>query len=214
MAGIDEADALRLIASLERASEHPLAQAIVKRRENREPRSAAGRGLRIGDRAGRARATSTAARSRSAAAASWRAFGSVPQALADKADALRAQGKTAMFAAIDGKVAAVHRGRRPDQGDDARSGQGAASAKASASSCSRAIRAQTAEAVAQAARHRRGDRRSAARAEGGEDQGAAGRRAAWSRWRATASTTRRRSRRRTSASRWAPAPTSPSRAPA
>src|SRR5258706_69110 len=32
---------------------------------------------------------------------------SVPQALADKADALRSQGKTAMFAAIDGRVAAV-----------------------------------------------------------------------------------------------------------
>jgi P-type Cu+ transporter len=35
------------------------------------------------------------------------AFGGVPQALADKADALRTQGKTAMYAAIDGRVAAV-----------------------------------------------------------------------------------------------------------
>jgi len=34
-------------------------------------------------------------------------LGSLPPALADKADALRAQGKTAMFAAIDGRVAAV-----------------------------------------------------------------------------------------------------------
>jgi Cu+-exporting ATPase len=34
-------------------------------------------------------------------------FGGVPQALADKADALRAQGKTAMFAAIDGRAAAL-----------------------------------------------------------------------------------------------------------
>jgi Cu+-exporting ATPase len=35
------------------------------------------------------------------------AFGAVPQALGDKADALRSQGKTAMYAAIDGRVAAV-----------------------------------------------------------------------------------------------------------
>jgi Cu+-exporting ATPase len=35
------------------------------------------------------------------------ARGAVPQALADKAEALRAQGKTALYAAIDGRVAAV-----------------------------------------------------------------------------------------------------------
>jgi Cu+-exporting ATPase len=34
-------------------------------------------------------------------------FGAVPQTLADKADALRARGKTAMYAAFDGRVAAV-----------------------------------------------------------------------------------------------------------
>jgi Cu+-exporting ATPase len=34
-------------------------------------------------------------------------FGSVPQTLSDQADALRAQGKTAMYAAIDRRVAAV-----------------------------------------------------------------------------------------------------------
>ena len=34
-------------------------------------------------------------------------LGAVPQALADKADALRVQGKTAIYAAIDGHVAAV-----------------------------------------------------------------------------------------------------------
>ncbi len=34
-------------------------------------------------------------------------LGAVPQSLADKADALRTQGKTAIYAAIDGRVAAV-----------------------------------------------------------------------------------------------------------
>jgi len=34
-------------------------------------------------------------------------FGGVPQALGERADALRAQGKTALYAAVDGRVAAV-----------------------------------------------------------------------------------------------------------
>src|SRR5258708_24564460 len=34
-------------------------------------------------------------------------FGGVPQTLSEKADALRAEGKTALYAAIDGRVAAV-----------------------------------------------------------------------------------------------------------
>src|SRR5260221_8485478 len=34
-------------------------------------------------------------------------FGGVPQSLSEKADALRAEGKTALYAAIDGRVAAV-----------------------------------------------------------------------------------------------------------
>ena len=64
------------------------------------------------------------------------------------------------------------------------------------------------------ARHRRGRGRGAARAEERGGRAAAGARAAWSRWRATASTTRRRWPRPMSASPWAPAPTSRSKAPA
>ena len=102
----NETAALRLIASLERASEHPLAQAIVKGAEDRgavlQPvenfESVTGQGVKgvVGGR--------------QVAVGSRRfmdGFGGVTQALADKADELRAQGKTAMFAAIDGRAAAV-----------------------------------------------------------------------------------------------------------
>jgi len=102
---IDETTALRLIASLERASEHPLAGAIVKAAESRGLRlspvddfaAVTGQGV-LGTVEGRQVAVGS------------RAFverAGVPQSLADKAEALRAQGKTAMYAAIDGRVAAV-----------------------------------------------------------------------------------------------------------
>jgi len=104
--GIAENEALALIASLERASEHPLAQAIVKAAEDRGLRfspvekfeSVTGQGVRgeIG--------------SRKIAVGSRRFMesqGTVPASLADKADALRTQGKTALYAAVDGRTVAV-----------------------------------------------------------------------------------------------------------
>jgi Cu+-exporting ATPase len=104
--GIAEAEALTLIASLERASEHPLAQAIVTEAEKRglplnsveyfesvtgqgAHGTVGGRGIAVGSRS------------------FIESRGTVPQALADRADALRAQGKTALYAAIDGRTAAV-----------------------------------------------------------------------------------------------------------
>jgi Cu+-exporting ATPase len=104
--GIAENDALGLIASLERASEHPLAQAIVQGAESRGARlqpaaqfeSVTGQGVRgvIGGQkvaVGSQRFMETIA--------------AVPQALVGKADRLRAHGKTVMFAAVEGRVAAV-----------------------------------------------------------------------------------------------------------
>jgi Cu+-exporting ATPase len=102
----EESDALRLVASLERASEHPLAHAVVKGAEARGLKLAAvenfqsitgqgvegtvdGRHVVVGSRKAMER------------------FGGVPSSLATKAEALRAQGRGAMFAAIDGKVAAL-----------------------------------------------------------------------------------------------------------
>jgi len=102
----NEATALQLVASLERASEHPLAQAIVNGAEARgavlQPaqdfESVTGQGVK-GVVAGHRVAVGSRR--------FMEGYGSVPQALADKADALRAKGKTAMYAAIDERVAAV-----------------------------------------------------------------------------------------------------------
>ena len=99
----DDQEALRLIASLERASEHPLAQAVVKGAEERklalQPaenfESITGQGVQ-GIVAGRR-----------VAVGSGRFMKNLPQALAERADALRSQGKTVMFAAIDDRVAAI-----------------------------------------------------------------------------------------------------------
>jgi Cu+-exporting ATPase len=104
--GFAEDEALALIASLERASEHPLAQAIVNAAEDRNLQlgqvehfeSVTGQGVHgtIGGR-------KVAVGNRSLMAA----HGTAPQSLVDKAEALRTQGKTALYAAIDGRVAAV-----------------------------------------------------------------------------------------------------------
>jgi Cu+-exporting ATPase len=104
--GTPEQEALELVASIERASEHPLAQAIVKGAEDRGVKlqavahfeSVTGQGVRaeVGGRkvaVGSRRFVET--------------LGPVPQSLADKAEALRVQGKTALYAAIDGRVATV-----------------------------------------------------------------------------------------------------------
>jgi Cu+-exporting ATPase len=104
--GIAESEALPLIASLERASEHPLAQAIVNGAEDRGLRlsavenfeSVTGQGVR-GEIGGRRIAVGSRRFMESQ--------GSLPASLAGKADALRAQGKTALYAAVDGRTVAV-----------------------------------------------------------------------------------------------------------
>ena len=104
--GIDESEALRLIASLERASEHPLAQAILRAAETRklalQPvenfHSITGQAVEglVADR----RITVGSARAMDP-------LGGVPSAFSERADALRAQGKGVMFAEIDGRVCAL-----------------------------------------------------------------------------------------------------------
>jgi Cu+-exporting ATPase len=104
--GTPEKDALALIASLERASEHPLAQAIVTGAENRGVQlapvknfeSVTGQGVH-----GTVEGRRVAVGNRRFMEARDR----VPQSLAEKAEALRAKGKTALYAAIDGRTAAV-----------------------------------------------------------------------------------------------------------
>jgi Cu+-exporting ATPase len=103
--GIASDDALRLIASLERASEHPLAQAIVK--------AAEGRGLELppvedfASITGQGVVGTVAGRQVAVGSRRFMERSGVPPALAAKAEALRADGKTAMYAAFDGRVGAV-----------------------------------------------------------------------------------------------------------
>ncbi|MDI6623530.1 MAG: heavy metal translocating P-type ATPase [Brevundimonas sp.] len=104
--GFDEADVLRLSASLERGSEHPLADAIVQAAKARDlPMSEAvdfdspvGRGVR------------GTVEGRRVALGNTRYLGELSidvSTLEPKADALRNDGATAIFVAIDGKAAGV-----------------------------------------------------------------------------------------------------------
>jgi len=104
--GFDEATVLSLGASLERASEHPLAAAIVA--------SAKGRGVAIEDVADFASATGKGVtgriRGRPVAIGNanlLRDLGIAGVDLEARADALRRDGATAMFLAVDGRPAGI-----------------------------------------------------------------------------------------------------------
>jgi len=104
--GLDEAELLRLAASLERASEHPLADAILRAARDRglilsqptEFDSPVGKGV-----VGMVGAKRVALGS----GKFLEEQGADVSALAAEADALRAEGATAIFAAIDGRAAGV-----------------------------------------------------------------------------------------------------------
>ena len=103
---IDENELLRLTASLERSSEHPLAAAIVKGAEERglqlgaaaDFRSETGRGV-IGSVDGKRVAVGNQAL--------FATFGIDPGGLPERADALRRDGEGAMLIAVDGKAAGL-----------------------------------------------------------------------------------------------------------
>ncbi|MFZ0694161.1 MAG: copper-translocating P-type ATPase, partial [Alphaproteobacteria bacterium] len=106
LAGVSENDILRLAASLERGSEHPLAAAIVKSAEARnlslvsvpQFRSEAGKGV-IGTIEGRQVAAGNLAL--------LKTLNIDPVDLPTRAEALRREGQTVMFIAIDGKPAGL-----------------------------------------------------------------------------------------------------------
>jgi P-type Cu+ transporter len=104
-----EDELLRLVASLERGSEHPLADAIVAGAERRELRLAAAEGFAAitgkgvtGRVDGRAVAIGNAPllREQGVGAAELEAIG-------ERAEALRREGKTAMLVALDGALAGL-----------------------------------------------------------------------------------------------------------
>jgi Cu+-exporting ATPase len=105
-AGTDEAALLRLTAGLERASEHPLAAAIVAGAAERgvapadaaDFQSVTGKGVR-----GTVEGVRVALGNR----AMMEAEGVDARPLAEQADALRAEGQTVMFVAVDGKLAGL-----------------------------------------------------------------------------------------------------------
>jgi Cu+-exporting ATPase len=105
-AGIGEADLLRLSAGLERGSEHPLAAAIVRGAAERggaapdvaDFASLTGKGV-----TGRVDGRSVALGNR----ALLEALGIDPGPLAARAESLRADGHTVMFAAVDGRAAGL-----------------------------------------------------------------------------------------------------------
>jgi Cu+-exporting ATPase len=104
--GLGEAELLRLAASLERASEHPLAGAIV--------RAAADRGLALVEPQGFASPTGKGVSGQVEGHSlvlggppMMADAGVDPAPLAAEGDALREDGATAVFAAIDGKLAGV-----------------------------------------------------------------------------------------------------------
>ncbi|MEA3219949.1 heavy metal translocating P-type ATPase [Immundisolibacter sp.] len=104
--GFDDSEVLRLAATLERGSEHPLAAAIVEGAKARgiEPGSyedfdsVTGQGVR-----GRVEGRAVALGNR----ALMDALGVEIGALAERAEALRGEGKTAMFLAVDGRAAGL-----------------------------------------------------------------------------------------------------------
>jgi Cu+-exporting ATPase len=104
--GFDEASILSLAAGLERASEHPLAAAIVAAARQRKLaegavedfRSHTGKGVE-GRVSGRRVALGNAAL--------LAELGAAPGELDAKADALRADGATALFVAVDGRSAGI-----------------------------------------------------------------------------------------------------------
>ncbi len=104
--GIDPHTLLRLAATLERGSEHPLATAIVKEAEHRDIAigstesfaSLTGRGVR-----GRVEGRSVALGNSKLLAE----LNADPGPLAAKAEALRADGQTVMFVVVDGTVAGL-----------------------------------------------------------------------------------------------------------
>ncbi len=106
LAGVAEGDLLSLAAALERGSEHPLAEAIVEgaeargapRREAADFDAVTGKGVR-GTVGGRAVALGNAAMMQD--------MGLDTGTAEAGADTLRAEGKTAMFIAVDGVLAGI-----------------------------------------------------------------------------------------------------------
>ena len=105
--GHDEAGLLTLAATVERASEHPLAAAVVRGAEDRKltlPAIADFRSVTAGGVAGRVNNRPVLVGKAKFLAAEGVA---VPASLTERATSLQAEGKTVLFAAVDGRAAGL-----------------------------------------------------------------------------------------------------------
>lgn len=105
LAGYDETEILRLAASLERSSEHPLAEAIVKGSEERNIKPA--RVENFESVTGKGVGGTIDEKKILLGNAKLMAEKAVDLANTGKADELRALGQTVMFVAVDGKLAGL-----------------------------------------------------------------------------------------------------------
>ncbi|HEY8156108.1 MAG TPA: heavy metal translocating P-type ATPase [Myxococcota bacterium] len=104
--GVDEATLLRVAASLERGSEHPLAAAIIRGAEERGIPTAPAEGFEA--HPGRGVSGRVDGRAVALGSAAWiGSLGAGLGPLAARAEALRAEGKTVVFAARDGRAAGL-----------------------------------------------------------------------------------------------------------
>jgi P-type Cu+ transporter len=104
--GFDEADLLALAASLERGSEHPLAEAIVEGAQARGATLSPATGFEAVT--GKGVSGIVSGRKVSLGNAAMMAgVGADASRLTDRADALRSDGRTVMFVAVDGRLAGI-----------------------------------------------------------------------------------------------------------
>ena len=210
--GFDEATVLGLAASVERASEHPLAAAIVAAAEQRRTRARARPAISTRPPARGRSAPSTASAWRSAMQASSRSWGSTRARSPRKPTSCAPTGPPRSMSASTAR-------RPPSSPSPIRSRlrrrprSRPCAPTASALSCSPATTAPPRRPSRAAWASARSRPRCCPTRRAPSSTSSSGK-AASSPWPATASTTHRRSPPPTSASPWAPAPTSPSKAPA
>ena len=210
--GLGEAELLRLAATLERGSEHPLATAIVD--------AAKERGLKLGEAQNFdspvGKGVTGAVDGRELVIGSHRIMAEAKvdlSALASEAEALRGEGATVIFVAIDGRLGGLLAIADPIKATTPAAVQSPAECRCACRHADRRQHGPPPKPSRASSASTRSRPRSCPRTRARSSRACA-RKAASSPWRAMASMTRPLSRRPMSASPWGPARTSRSKAPA